>query len=235
VARAPGVRRILAKNKGHLELFILGRFIMAEGRNFDVITTAETVNNFFKIRENLKKTSQAYFWAEAIDKLIQEREPNLSAFSLLVESFTWLEKTRKMDFDLANLYFMIKLIKYLGFEPELSRCVHCSKKLEEKHNYFTYKFGGIICSSCYQFDPGAVHISSRQIKLLRLLERCKIDIIEKIKIESKEKKILTKIIQRNLETLSERKFNSADFIKKISNEGQRPRTRINSMRGSKKR
>jgi DNA repair protein RecO (recombination protein O) len=206
--------------QGHLELFVLGRFILAEGRRFDVITTAETVNNFSRIRDNLKKTSLAYFWAELIDKLTQEHEPNFGLFSLIFDCFTWLNKTHKKNLDLANLYFMIKLTKYLGFEPELSRCVHCLKKLDEQGNSLSLKLGGIICKNCKEADRELFLMSSRQIKLLRLLGRHKIDIIEKVKAQEREKKFLVKIIQYYLENLSERKFNSTEFIRKLTDEGQ---------------
>src|SRR3990167_2736637 len=63
-AIAKGVRRPLSKLGGHIELFCLTNFVIAEGRNLDIISGAEIEKCFFDIRSGLDKTSTAFYLGE---------------------------------------------------------------------------------------------------------------------------------------------------------------------------
>ncbi|MFA6492884.1 MAG: DNA repair protein RecO, partial [Patescibacteria group bacterium] len=63
-AVAKGIRKTLSKLAGHLELFCLTDFVIAEGRNLDTITAAETQKCFINLRGDLESTNVAYYLAE---------------------------------------------------------------------------------------------------------------------------------------------------------------------------
>src|SRR5919202_417621 len=67
-AVAKGVRRPASRLAGHLELFSLTLVQLARGRELDVVAQAETRQAFRNVREDLARTSQAYYALELVDR-----------------------------------------------------------------------------------------------------------------------------------------------------------------------
>ncbi len=62
-AVAKGTRRPQSKLGGHVELLTHSRLMLARGRNLDIITQAQTINNFLPIKDNLERISFALYIA----------------------------------------------------------------------------------------------------------------------------------------------------------------------------
>jgi len=107
-AIAKGVRRLKSRKGGSLELFNHVSLYLAEGKNFDIITDVEIINNFIKQRQGLKWIAGAFQIAEAIDKLTAEKQSNRQAFELL-------KKALSSSYQDIVLKFEIELLKELGF------------------------------------------------------------------------------------------------------------------------
>lgn len=84
---ARAVKKSQAKLKGHLELFIHSHLMLAPGRNLDIITSAETIENFPSLRCNLPSLATAYYFTELIDKLIVAPEQDEKIWRLLLSTF----------------------------------------------------------------------------------------------------------------------------------------------------
>ena len=54
---AKGARKPTSRKSGHVELFSRGQFLVAVGRELDIITQAETLEPFRPLRENLLRTT----------------------------------------------------------------------------------------------------------------------------------------------------------------------------------
>ena len=65
------------------------------------------------------KRSVGIFTAELIQQSIREEEPNKELFNFLYSSIHWLDLT-KQNCSHFHLLFMMKLAKYLGFNPRLA-------------------------------------------------------------------------------------------------------------------
>ncbi len=120
-AIAKGVRRTTSRKGGNLELFNQVALLLSEGRNLDIITEAEVINSFEKIRDNLEIVAQAFQIAETADQLTAEREVNPRVFALLVEALSGKKSLREFEIELlAELGFGIpenqsqaSLVKYI--------------------------------------------------------------------------------------------------------------------------
>lgn len=113
---AKGVKKLKSRKRGHLEIFSHIKFSAAKGRGLDIITEAETINNFQKIRKNLKKASVAYFFVEAVGRTIREGEKNENVYDLLLDYLQKLETETKLK-NLRN-NFTQELLVMLGFWPK---------------------------------------------------------------------------------------------------------------------
>jgi DNA repair protein RecO (recombination protein O) len=66
---AKGVRKIQSRKAAHLEPFTHSALVLARGQSFWIITQAETLNAFTGIHDDLKKTTDAAYVLELVDKI----------------------------------------------------------------------------------------------------------------------------------------------------------------------
>src|SRR3990167_10603284 len=161
-AIAKGVRRPLSKLAGNIELFCLTDFLIAEGRNLDIVSGAEIIKCYFKMRNGLETTSKSFYFSEIIEKMLAENDPHPRIFALLENV---LENLNEKNSKLLIGFFEINFLSDIGYLPELYKCVKCDKKLQEKENFFSFSDGGIVCTNC---KTGDQTISNQAIKTLRL-------------------------------------------------------------------
>jgi DNA repair protein RecO (recombination protein O) len=168
-AVAKGVRRTTSRSAGHLEPFTLSDILFAVGRELDVISQADTLDSFRAIREDLNLTTHAYYLAEVVDLLTEERLENRAVFDTLVEAFRSL--CRPADAKLILIAFQLRLLQALGYRPELRECVSCRATIGPDHNRFAALLGGIVCPSCAAHEPTARPISVPALKLVRFVQQ----------------------------------------------------------------
>jgi DNA repair protein RecO (recombination protein O) len=168
-AVAKGVRRTTSRSAGHLEPFTLTDVLFAVGRELDVISQAETVEAFRDIRENLDRTTHAYYLAEVVDLLTEEREENQAVFDALVEGLRDLGAAQ--DPRLVLIVFHLRLMQALGYRPELQECVSCRATIEPDRNQFSALMGGVLCPACGPGEQTARALGTPALKLLRFLQR----------------------------------------------------------------
>jgi DNA repair protein RecO (recombination protein O) len=164
-AVAKGVRRTTSRSAGHLEPFTLSDILFAVGRELDVVSQADTLEAFRTIREDLVLTTHAYYLAEVVDLLTEERMENRAVFDILVDAFRNL--SLQPDAKLVLVGFLLQLLSALGYQPELRECVNCRATIEPDHNQFSALLGGVICPSCGPQAATARPIGNPALKLLR--------------------------------------------------------------------
>ncbi len=126
LVKAKSVRKNQAKLKGHLELFLLSHLVIAParrryassvaggpGRGFDIITGAETLENFSSLRKDLSSLAGGYYLAEIIDKLIAGPEKDENIWQLLLGSFESLNQKKDIKGVVNN--YENRLLEFLGY------------------------------------------------------------------------------------------------------------------------
>ena len=118
-AIAKGVRRLSSKLGGHLELFYVVDWVLAEGRTWYVVSGAEVVESHQDISQSLDRVEQASYLARLVDRLAQEEQPQPKMYSLLLEAINGLAVMRST--------LMLRLIEWqlllaAGLQPELRMC-----------------------------------------------------------------------------------------------------------------
>lgn len=111
-ALAKGVRRIISRRGGNVELFNQAVLFLNKGKNLDLLTEAQVVNSFKSWRRDLKKVVVAYYFCELVDKLTPEEQPNQAVFQLLSR---YLEKIGTASLPELTRSFEEALLKELGF------------------------------------------------------------------------------------------------------------------------
>jgi DNA repair protein RecO (recombination protein O) len=168
-AVARGVRRGTSRSAGHLEPFTLSDVMFAVGRELDVISQVDTLESFRGIREDLVLTTHAYYLAEVVDLLTEDRQENQAVFDTLVDGLRDL--SRVSDARLVLIIFHLRLLDALGYRPELRECVGCRAGIQPDRNHFSPLAGGVLCPACGPADSSARAIGTSALKLLRFVQQ----------------------------------------------------------------
>ena len=113
---AKGIRRPKSKKRGHVEIFSLVNFQAVSGHGMDTMTEAELVDDFKEVRKSLNKISLAYYFAEVIERITHEGEPNTELFDLIIEFLKKLKKTNSLR--ILRLDFILNLLTLMGYWPK---------------------------------------------------------------------------------------------------------------------
>jgi DNA repair protein RecO (recombination protein O) len=168
-AVAKGVRRTKSRLAGNLEPLTLGSYLIAEGRNLDIVTQAETVDAFPALRDDLDRLGRGLYCAELIDRLTPERSEGNPIFRLLEETLGILASESQLD--LAVRRFELRLLDLLGYRPSLETCSVCDKRLEPVMNFWSAEVGGAVCPQCADDALRLAPLSVNALKVLRLMQR----------------------------------------------------------------
>ena len=113
---AKGVRKPKSKKGRNIEVFNVIKLAAARGRSLDILTEVELINAHTKIRDDLKKTSIAYYFLEVIGRITQDEEENMKLYDTLADYLVRIEKTTKLK-KLKN-DFIYDVLVLVGFWPE---------------------------------------------------------------------------------------------------------------------
>src|SRR3989338_2609439 len=188
----------------HLDIFNLAEFELISGRGMPIITGAQAINSFSGIKSSLAKTATAYFFIEAVDKMVFENDKDEKLWSFLV---SFLEELNKNDSSPARLLRQgqIRLLDTLGYLPETGSCKACPDKLsEDNFGAFNHTLGGIVCKRCFLSGHGGILISGEDFNLISGKNGKSGDEIYK-------KSVLDGIF----EYISGNKFSSLDFLSMV--------------------
>jgi len=167
-AVAKGVRKTTSRSAGHLEPFTLSDVMFAVGRELDVVSQADTLEAFRQVREDLVLTTHAYYLAEVVDLLTEDRMENRAVFDTLVDGLRDLADIA--DSRLVLIIFHLRLLEALGYRPELRECVSCRATIEPERNQFSAQVGGVLCPGCGPREATAHALGTPALKLLRFLQ-----------------------------------------------------------------
>lgn len=109
---ARGVRKITSRRAGNVELLNRVIVFLHPGKNFHILTEAETLNSYQKIKEDLTLSTYAYHIIELIDKLLVENQENIFVYHDLLEVLQRLELTPRQIYIRA---FEVKILARMGF------------------------------------------------------------------------------------------------------------------------
>lgn len=126
---AKGVRRTGSRKRGHIEIFSKVNFQAVNGKSMGIMTEAETIDDFKKVRSSIKKVTLAYYLMEVIGKITHEGEGNLELYQLLDTAMKNLKNESKLK--RLRITFVSDLLKVLGFWPKGKELPFPDEKLEE--------------------------------------------------------------------------------------------------------
>lgn len=212
-AVAKGVRRTKSRLAGHLEPLTLGSYLLAEGRELDIVTQAETIDAYPALRGDLERLSRGLYCAELVDRLTPERSEGNPVFRLLQETLGHLGASA--SYDLAVRRFELRLMDELGFRPALQACAVCYTPLQAQANYWSVSAGGAVCPNCSDDSLRLAPLSLNALKLLRLFERGSFEEASRVRVPGELALELQTCLSEYVSYVLEREVRSARFVETL--------------------
>ncbi|MEM7028019.1 MAG: DNA repair protein RecO [Chloroflexota bacterium] len=212
---AKGVRKTKSRKAGHLELFMHTALQVAEGRNFGIVTQADTVQAYRALREDLDKISHAYYLSEMIDRFTEDNDPSFALFELMALTLARLSDGNPIEQFLSVRYFDLHLLRITGYQPQLHFCVSCNNRIEAEDNYFHGLDGGILCPTCGEKRPRARRLPLSALKVLRFLQTRPWEEAAKLKLTENTQRDVERVVLDYISVILERKLKSIDFLKRL--------------------
>lgn len=162
-AIAKGCRRLQSSLGRAVQPMVQAVFLLAEGKNLDVITQGEIKSVFPKTRENLERLAHGLYAMELIDRFVEEPEPQPNLYFLLLKTLEALETSDAPPPLLRG--FEANLLRLLGYAPRLDACVQCERAGSPAR--FSARLGGILCGLCPDADKQAAPLDAGTLTALR--------------------------------------------------------------------
>ena len=212
-AVAKGVRRTKSRLAGHLEPLVLGSYLLAEGRDLDIVTQAETVEGFPGLRADLDRISRGVYCAELVDRLTPERSEGNPIFRLLSETLAVLDQTPEID--LAVRRFEMHFLDLLGYRPAMEACAICDRRLEPVLNFWSPAAGGVVGPECADDSLPLSPLSVNALKVLRVLQKASFSEAARIRLSPELMREIETSLEAQVHFVLEREVRSARFVETL--------------------
>lgn len=126
---AKSVKKNTSKQAGHLDLFNVVDFVAVPGKNYPIITQAQSSDNFLVIKSSFTKLMAGFFILESFHRLIYEHEQDVVLWDFLNAQLNKLERivSEKTALDALLADFKKELLSVLGYRQNIN---------EEETDYF---------------------------------------------------------------------------------------------------
>ncbi len=213
-AAAKGARRPAGKLAGHLEPLTLTRLSLYRGRSLDVISQAQTLDNFTPLKLNLDALSKGLYVAELVEGFGAESSPNEPLLELALAALEAIG--RAPEDPLPLLHFQLHLLYVSGLLPELQVCVECRRSLEPGRHRYSADGGGVFCLDCTPEQAGLRPLSLRALKVLRLLARSRARELPHLPLAPPLAQELKAILSGTVRYWLDREIRSGEFMEHLT-------------------
>ena len=184
---AKGARRLRSKFGAALDIFAQSRIIYYshETRTLLTLSDAELVHSFSSLALRPERFLAAEQMAEFALRVIQPLDPSPQLYRLLlnylstIESFSLPPPSSLLPphsslltppYPALVCSFLLKAASFLGFRPELRRCLICRRPIEgPRPAYFDAERGGIVCPRCAGENPSGTRLDPARLDTLAFL------------------------------------------------------------------
>lgn len=206
-----GARKLKSKLLSAFELLTYLNVVFYERAksNLHLVSDASILRGNEKIRKSFSSLTYGSYFAELIDGLLEEHDPQPAVFDLLQSAVHELEKSN-LAFETLARAFEFKLLDSAGLSPHLDQCMKCGAS-EMKKLYFSVAQGGLFCERCHS-EGGGFLISRSTVNAIDAFLHHDLETAARLEFTPQIDQELHQIAQRFIERRIEKRLKSLQFI-----------------------
>lgn len=211
-AFAKGSRRPNSPLAGAVNPFTFGEFTMYEGRSSYTIQSANILNYFPELREDMIGAYYGFYFLEFTNYYTKEFNDEREILKLLYQTLRALSNMHIPD-RLIRYIFELKAYCINGEGPDVFQCVVCGDK--ERPAVFSVKKGGLVCRECCGDVIDGVHLEQSTLYSMQYIESSKIERLYTFTVTDKVMEQLAKVLDRYREVYVEKSFKSLEILETL--------------------
>ncbi len=205
---AKGVKSMRSKSGAAVSPLCYSEFVLTKKGDAYTLSQASLIENFYHLRESVRKLAYAMYFAELTGLLTEEMMAADDILKLLLNTLHYLERDKKSPEELRGI-FELKIACCSGFTPCAACCVSCG----EDAGWFDVRAGGTVCGECR--SESAIEISKPALELMRFYIGGRLyDVLTKSVDTSALEEVL-RISEDFLAEQIDRKIPTLDYLKKV--------------------
>lgn len=166
-AVAKGGRKPGGRLASRVELFCESDFLLAKGRNLDIVSEAALVEAHEGLRGNLERVSAASAVCEIARLNCSEDIADPFMYAITSRALEACEQAPDQQrLDLVVAAYALKVMAHGGWSPQLDGCMSCG---DAAISHFSVQMGGVLCASCARDIEGAIEMSRSELALVGAL------------------------------------------------------------------
>jgi len=147
-AVAQGAKKPKNRLAGRLEPlnYIRLEFYAREGRDLSQVRQVELIHSYLGKNPTLKQLCSFSYFAEIVNEIVQDNQPNIPLFRLILAS---LEAGKKSPPNPSLVrYFEFWCLKLSGLLPNYDYCSNCGKCVKDEGFFARLEAGQGLCNTC---------------------------------------------------------------------------------------
>ena len=172
-ALAKGGRRLKSSFDSALDLLTVCGIVLLRksSESLDLLTEAQVVRRFARLREDLPALYAAYYVAELLADWTEDHDPHPTLFDQALTTLDALA-TAGSDVPLETMRFEMVFLGEMGYRPVLDRCATCQRRATGAAvPAFSAEAGGILCPVCRTAHRDGREVSIEAWRFLVDLDR----------------------------------------------------------------
>jgi DNA repair protein RecO (recombination protein O) len=152
-ALAKGGRRLKSNFENALDLLTVCSivFLRKSADSLNLLTEAQVVLRFPRLRQDLAALYAAYYVAELLADWTEDYDPHPGLFDEALATLGELGAPNGTETGPRIMRFEMVLLRELGYSPSLDVCAVCGATVAEGNLAFSAAAGGVLCPRC---QPG---------------------------------------------------------------------------------
>lgn len=164
-----------------LDLFYENLFIFSQFKGMGTLSSVDTINSHYAIREDIYKLTYAQYTVELIDRALEEGESNPYAYKLLKSALSHMN-----DSDNARIIAMLISLKCMplyGYVPNFKYSTFDGNMTHKDFTAYSFKFNSVVTNEALIDDPHAIRMSNKSLYLLFMMSEVPIENLSSINID----------------------------------------------------
>jgi DNA repair protein RecO (recombination protein O) len=171
-ALAKGGRRLKSNFENALDLLTLCGivFLRKSSGSLDLLTEAQVIQRFPRLRTDLAALYAAYYVAELLGDWTQDYDPHPLLFDEALDTLQTLGGADKPGGPATGprvARFEMVLLRELGYSPVLDHCAGCGGSVGETELAFSPAANGVLCRRCRSGQRDSRPLSPRTWRTLQ--------------------------------------------------------------------
>lgn len=165
-----------------LDLFYENLFIFSQFKGMGTLSSVDTINSHYAIRNDIMRLSYAQYIVELIDRAIDENTQSKMLYALLKFGLNRIAKGDNAA--LIALFVSLKCMPFYGYTPNFKFSEHDGSLEHQDFIGYSFKYNSAVTKYIVEDDPHFIKMSNRSLYMLYLLDEIPINQVSNLNISN---------------------------------------------------